>query len=332
MKWSRHRLRSYGYAVGFIVIAAGLDCEAQVARGDLLVGSSFTSENAGHPLSAWSVAQDEHTRTVFAGTAEGLLEFDGENWRKIPAPLSFIRGLRFDTEGRLWAGSFGDIGYFPRTNSGHLGDYVSIAGQLPSEWKLSKTVWDCFTGDGGMFFVTEQALFHWRNGTVRAWALPSSHHLVAFEFEGNVWVHRRESGLYRVSSEGPELQYIASALPDRGIHKLLRARSGLVSVSSQGIRRIGEPTTSIAPETTDAFLRNHFVASVDTLWDGSYAIGTLKGIAILNGDFEITRIISSADGLPSPTINRAHSDAEGNLWLATQAGFYRVPSGDDLLP
>jgi signal transduction histidine kinase/CheY-like chemotaxis protein/ligand-binding sensor domain-containing protein/HPt (histidine-containing phosphotransfer) domain-containing protein len=143
-----------------------------------------------------------------------------------------------------------------------------------------------------------------------------------------VWVHRRETGLYRVSSMGPELKHPASDLPVRGIHNLLRSRFGLVAVASDGIRRIGDPTTRLAPQSTDEFLGEHFVASVDTLWDGTYAIGTLKGIAILNGSFEIVRIISSADGLPSPTVNRAHSDTEGNLWLATQAGFYRVPAGD----
>ena len=58
---------------------------------------------------------------MYFGNGNGVLEFDGAQWRYINVqPGAFVRSLAIDSTGRIYAGSFGEFGYFKANDKGEL--------------------------------------------------------------------------------------------------------------------------------------------------------------------------------------------------------------------
>ncbi len=279
---------------------------------------------------AWSIAQDAISGTISAGTSEALLEFDGRSWRAIvpEARLGWVRALLLDRERRLWVGAFGDLGYIEKKSGNPEPRFISLRSKLPSDWQDGLTVWDIFEAEGKILFVCEQGVLVWDGEKLASKIFPPTKRITAVSFEGAIWVHHLESGLYRFSDDAFHQAYPASDLPIRNIFALWRDAEGILTLSSQGIHRLGEPERQLASTAAARFLDDHLVSFVTAWNQDQLAVGTLNGIAILSGNHDLLYTIGIPDGMPSLSVNRAFVDREGNLWIATQAGYFRVPSGD----
>ncbi|MBL4677549.1 MAG: transcriptional regulator, partial [Mucilaginibacter sp.] len=67
----------------------------------------------------WSVTRDEHGVMYFGN--EGLLSFDGRYWKRNRMPNGLIvRAVAADGKGRIYAGGFGEFGYWQADDKGFL--------------------------------------------------------------------------------------------------------------------------------------------------------------------------------------------------------------------
>src|ERR1700743_214996 len=68
----------------------------------------------------WSVTRDEHG-VMYFGNAEGLLAFDGRYWQLYRMPNGLIvRSVAADGKGKIYAGGFGEFGYWQKDKRGFL--------------------------------------------------------------------------------------------------------------------------------------------------------------------------------------------------------------------
>ena len=78
----------------------------------------------------YSIAQDKRGVMYFGNNENGVLEYDGVNWRKIPIPTnSSIYSLAVDENGVVFVGAAGEFGYLAPNNSGKLA-YKSLLNLL----------------------------------------------------------------------------------------------------------------------------------------------------------------------------------------------------------
>src|SRR5476651_647334 len=78
----------------------------------------------------WSVTRDEHGIMYF-GNAEGLLSFDGRYWQLYRMPNGLIvRSVAADGKGKVYAGGFGEFGYWENDKNGFL-KYNSLVNLIP---------------------------------------------------------------------------------------------------------------------------------------------------------------------------------------------------------
>ena len=83
------------------------DAKAGLEMGEPLIRNFEPSEYNGH-VQIWTIAED-HRGVMYFGTWQGLLEFDGTNWRKIQMPgASTARSLMVDASGRILLSSSAD--------------------------------------------------------------------------------------------------------------------------------------------------------------------------------------------------------------------------------
>ena len=78
---------------------------------------------------------------MYFGNTEGVLEYDGVSWRKIPVSNgSAVRALATDENGTVYVGAQGEFGYLRPDAQGAL-RYVSLLDRVPPDARKFTDVW-----------------------------------------------------------------------------------------------------------------------------------------------------------------------------------------------
>jgi len=145
---------------------------------------------------------------------------------------------------------------------------------------------------------------------------------------GNVWIGLYNGGLVR--HRNGRFQYFKDEVPQGFVQDLIIDRKGRLwmAASSGGVARIDDPAADRikAIRYTHANgLASDIAHCVAETADGRIAIGSTRGLDLLDPSSGRISHLTTADGLPSNSIALARSDREGNLWLGTTRGVARLP-------
>src|ERR1700755_2197230 len=100
----------------------------------------------------WSVTRDEHGIMYF-GNSEGLLTFDGKYWQSYEMPNSLIvRSVAADGKGKIYAGGFGELGYWENNKKGQL-KYHSLNQLVPRKYQpINEEIWKIYVDKNQVVF------------------------------------------------------------------------------------------------------------------------------------------------------------------------------------
>ncbi len=279
-----------------------------------------------HPYT-WFVKQDSLGRLLVGGN--GLAVFDGQSWTHHATTYSAAtRTLEFGDDGRLWVGSLNDIGYFTEPSPGRF-VYHSLIEHLPADERLVDHIWGSGRVGEQVYFMANQKLYRWDGSRFRIWQFPGSSRLYPLKLGAETWFLHRETGLYRLTANGPQLEEPVTRLPPSAIFGLKHDQQGLVVVSDLGFFRPGNPPQSLSDETLQRAVAQNRATSYTELPDGHGLVGTLNGgLLLLDAEGRILRQIDTTDH-PAATgiqnINRLQNDT---IWCSTYDGIFRVdPTG-----
>ena len=296
----------------------------QTAVDGLPILQTYASPQDGQSSGLWAMTQDRAGR-IYVG-CDSVLSFDGEQWSPHAMGFSYaVRGLDFGSDGRLWAGAIGELGWFDPAQNG-IGAFHSLRTFLPFPAADLGEVWNVFADGDGAVFITTNRVLRWDGTKFQTWDFPElgSRRLVGFRSQGKIYVSHRTRGLFRLDENGPKLELDTLAL---GITGIVFAKpngdGGLTLVAPQGLKRWKNGVLSSAGG--DPFLHDHIVSGGVSLKDGSLAIATLLGgIVIFNQDGSLRRIYDARDGLPTKEIYSLFVDRDGSLWATTATGVFRL--------
>lgn len=283
----------------------------------------FTGKELRSDEIKWSVLQDKLGRLFVAGNR--LLVFDGLSWRSYPVGSTYaLRALAFGDDGRLWTGAINEVGYF---EEGSLGDfkYHSLIPRLPKEQQLVGDVWGCAQIGRSVYFVCRDKVLRWNGASFQNLPFNGKSRLFPIKLGDEYWFHHLETGLYRLTEAGPQLEISAEQLPAAAILGLSRDEGGLLLASGTGLYRPGNPPRRISNEELSQYITTNRLASFSPLSDGNYAIGTLTGGMVLtNKAGARLRIFDVEDGLPNRGIFSIQPDPNGHVWCATPSGIFNL--------
>ena len=110
---------------------------------------SKLSYNAG--LQNWDIKQDRDGIVYFANN-EGLLSFDGKNWKTYPLPnKTIVRSLEIGSDNMIYVGGQDELGFFSPDVSGTL-VYHSLINLIPNKHRSFEDVWDIISFGKSIFF------------------------------------------------------------------------------------------------------------------------------------------------------------------------------------
>lgn len=323
----------------------GLQLLAWCCCGSALLGA-WKDRTVGLPpvvtLSAKTMGVDGASLTilpdklgrVFVGSKK-LLVFDGQTWRSFSSPRnSGLTALAMGDDGRLWAGSINELGYFQEEGIGEF-QFHSLLSHLPDEARDFGQIWGCLPVGPAIYFVGQDTLLRWDGTALQRTSFATSARLFPLQLAGKPWFHHLETGLYRLTPEGPRLEIPASQLKNLRVMGLWRDEAGLVTVSSKGFIRPGdgEAKDPFSDPVLNQFLAKHVVSAFCALPDGNLAIGTISGgIVLASRSGKLIRVWDSNSGLPGRSIFSLVLDASGEVLGVTGSEFFHFsPTGGSTL-
>lgn len=114
------------FRIILLLVLSSLSSMGQINKLGNPMIRNYTPEEYTAAEQNWSVIQDNRG-VMYVGNGEnGVLEYDGRTWRKIPIPNnSEVRSLAKDDEGIIYVGAIGEFGYLKPDKNGAM-QYVSL--------------------------------------------------------------------------------------------------------------------------------------------------------------------------------------------------------------
>jgi signal transduction histidine kinase len=282
-----------------------------------------------HPQT-WDIAQGQRGLMYF-GNVNGILEFDGESWRTIELPgKTTVRSLKMDESGKLYVGSYGELGYLNPEEDGSL-RYTSLTHHIPSKFKPFYDVWDIHVVGGDVFFQTRRRIFRYDGEQMEVYQVfdpeESLNIEAAFIYNGQYHFIAGGKGLYRVR-DGSYVQVmgwpasfeeVGSLVPFRGSELLFMAndRFYVADLQEKEIRPF--PTSD-----DDYFERNKLYKGLVRYGDYLISGTSLGGVVIMDRQGEILKVIGEQEGLTVGAVYDVFKDKQNNLWVASSNGIAQI--------
>lgn len=308
----------------------------------------------------WAISEDSHGNLWVASSGNGLFRLAAGHWERLTEenglPSDDIHGLAVDERGDLWVAANGGVALV------YIGEVEAVAatrGQvaLPVLEDHLGALWVGTFGNGVSHLHGGRA-----RSFDRADGLPHDVVLSLAEDQvGNVWIGTRSglaiydgeklkahpsplvaaagvtallagrdgrvwagttNGLLVLSGSSIEAFDDAESLGSTFVLTLHEARDGSILIGTQGRGGYRLRGQTIEPlYTTDATVSSTVFSFYED-GDSSLWLGTGNGLMRIRDENRI--ILGPRQGIPDPVSVRMLDDDQGNLWVSTNRGVYRV--------
>ncbi len=282
-------------------------------------GSEHTRAKPGHLALATSPDGE-----LFAGNQEGVLRFNGIDWRLTMLPArSAAHSLAIGSDGLVYVGGYDTFGRLAPDGEGGVAyeELLDDAG-LTGDQRHLGFVFQAIATPDGVYFRTENrlVLMPTNGGKARQWPLPGEARSF-YWMRGELLARIHGQGLVRFKDGKFELLPGGEALAQiplpgivmRGEDLLLVTGKGLYLANDRGVSRLEGPASDLM-----ATIRGY---TVRELGDGSVVVGTLDG-DLVRFDAQL-RVRENLD-LGNYGILALEVDREGGLWVATENELKRL--------
>jgi signal transduction histidine kinase/DNA-binding response OmpR family regulator len=287
---------------------------------------NYSIKDFGTGSQFWTIVQD-HRGVMYFGTAGMIQEFDGVTWRKIFIASDTTRSLFVDDRNQVWAGLNGDFGYLASDKDGTL-HYISLLDKVPLADRDFTTVWQTLATPQGTFFRASNRIFRWDGKQMHIWSAAEKSNFEALSMvQGHLYTSQGGIGLEEIV--GDEIRPVPGGEAYRDFRKLFLFPYDdgriLISAREQRLTIFDGHKSILFPTQADVYLKEHKLYTSTLLKDGSIALTTLDGGAVvLEHDGRLRHLIDSRAGLLSLNVLTSFQDRSGALWLGLNNSITRV--------
>ncbi|RLD21457.1 MAG: hypothetical protein DRI69_03970, partial [Bacteroidetes bacterium] len=277
--------------------------------------------NAGN----WGACEDDRGIMYFANY-EGILEYDGANWRVIRHPNNYAgRSVLKGKDGVIYVSWDGDLGYLASDEYGTL-DFVSTKDKLPKDEQIIQEVWFTYENDEGIWYQTSNRLFLWADDTFKIWRSEDGFHLTAIVHDKhyariwNVGLTVMENGTFNLVPGGEmfanERVYVMLPYDDERI---------LIGTRTQGLFIYDGKTFTPFKTEADQYIVNTSLYGGTALPDGKFALVCINNATvIIDRDGRLIQRIDRDTELQDNNVTAAYYDSRGILWMPLTRGISNI--------
>lgn len=271
----------------------------------------------------WSIC--ESNNYLYVANNEGLLEFDGLEWRLYQLPnKTIIRSVAVQGQ-RIYTGSYEEFGYWERSPSGEL-VYTSLISGLKKEDIETEAIWGVYPGKDKVIFKSFAKIYVYENNKTEV-LNPGATLNGAALIDDTFYVFMAGKGMFRLNGsafdlvEGSEVlkDYTVQSIIPYGKDKLMIGTSlnGCFTSFDRGFKKLNHPINEVLKEHQ----LNNIIQDKEKL-----IFGTIKhGLYVLNEKDNSYYNLHVDNGLQNNTILASTVAKNGVLWLALDNGVSAVP-------
>lgn len=309
--------------------------------GSPIIRNFSPREYGGHRRN-WAIIQDKRG-IMYIGNGNCVLEFDGNNWRRIEIPnFSFVRSLAIDKNGTIYVGAFNEFGYLAADNNGEL-KYISLSRDLPAEHQHFNDIWNTVVTTHGIYFRAQQKAFRCYKNKIEVIPITTPSKYVSLY--GALLAVVKNKGIFLLKNgklqplpftrELAEINEDPVTILPYNNEKILVAsigkgfylydlgiflKNGAFIPDISAIEGHPSMLKRFPTEIDDFILKNHLITG-EKLDMEIYAFGTkFGGIITMDRNGRFKGVIDKNRGLRNNTVRNLFPDHQGNLWAVLNNG------------
>ena len=271
----------------------------------------------------WSIC--ESNDYLYVANNEGLLEFDGLEWRLYQLPnKTIIRSVAVQGK-KIFTGSYEEFGYWERSPSGEL-MYTSLISGLKKEDIETESIWGVYPGKDSVIFKSFAKIYVYKNNKTEVLNPGATLHGATL-IDDTFYVFMAGKGIFRLSGSDFELVEGSEILKDYTVQSIIPYGKGELMIGTSlngcftsyqhGFKKWDHPINEV--------LKEHQLNNI--IQDkGKLIFGTIKhGLYVLNEKDNSYYNLHVDNGLQNNTILASTVAKNGVLWLALDNGVSAVP-------
>lgn len=285
----------------------------------------------------WAIMQDPRGIMYF-GSNNGVLKYDGTNWRKIRVSNGTVARSFALYNGTVYVGASGEIGYLAPDSVGKM-SYRSLMKYVPPLDREFTNVWNTVELDGGVYFHSYLRIMRWKKGRLKIWRTLPPKGSTNGEFQhlskvgDKIYVKKNNEGLFEIINDQLKLIPESEFLGNMAIRSLIPFQNGkiLIFTRANGVfiyDPIGKPSFKpFENKTNDFFIQNQIyrVAEIKFNNQKHFAVATSRGgLVLLDSLGRQETVFNKQSGLQDQNIRFVYFDQQEAMWLGLDNGISRI--------
>ncbi|MCK4701175.1 MAG: hypothetical protein KAT38_12595, partial [Bacteroidales bacterium] len=288
----------------------------------------------------WAVIMDNRGVMYFGNGLNGVLEFDGVNWRNIPiSNNSIVRSLGIDNTGTIYVGAVGEIGYLQPDDFGKL-QYISLLNKIDTTNRGFNNIWKTFLFEDHIYFCSPQRIIKYSPekdsiSVVKAENFGYKYGLMSFSVSNRFYHGDYGAGLLELSADSLSIAKGGEYFSWHSIMGMISGEDNKIWIGTyeKGIFLYDPETGNIEENIISADANNYIkerkLYQVISLGNGRLGLATLYGgFLIIDKEGQIVQIFDKSIGLQDemvyfPYVNHSQP-SQSPLWLALNIGIAKI--------
>ncbi|HBF87022.1 MAG TPA: hypothetical protein DDX39_00160 [Bacteroidales bacterium] len=310
---------------------------AQVNEKGVPFVKNYTPEDYDASEQNWSIVQDKRGVMYFGNNDDGVLEYDGVSWRKIPiSNKSIVRSLAIDELGTVYVGAVNEFGYLSPNLTGNM-IYNSISYKLDSLNKNYTDVHKIYCEKDFIYFCSPRYIFKYDKHSKQINAIHSSqYNFLSFVVDGKIYSGDYLLGLieYNENADSMKTAKGGEFFCFKNIMSLIVENKNeyIISTATNGIYKYNVETGDVDSnfvdqKTTEEFINNVLYNS-QKLDYNRYSHSTLygQGNFITDSEGKTLYRLNDKNGLQNEQITHTYQSLNKNqpMWLSLGVGVSKL--------
>ncbi|MCH7658994.1 MAG: SpoIIE family protein phosphatase [Bacteroidetes bacterium] len=312
----------------------------EVYRQGLPFMKNYSPIETGASEQNWAVAMDNRGMMYFGNGENGVLEFDGVNWRSIPiSNNSIVRSLGADKNGIIYIGAIGEIGYLQPDNLGKL-KYISLLNKIDTANRDFNNVWKTFFLEDHICFCSPQRIFKYSPekdtiSVINAEDFGYKYGLMSFRVNSRLYHGDHGAGLLELDADTFRIALGGEYFHLHSIMGIIPGEDGKIWIGTygQGVflydPETGDIEENVISDDANSYVKERKLYQIIPLGNSRLGLSTLYGgFLIIDKEGQIVQIFDKSTGLQDemvyfPYVNQSHP-SQSPLWLALNIGISKL--------
>ena len=278
----------------------------------------------------WSIGQDERG-VVYFGNDNGLLEFDGFNWKiNTIRNFSIVRAVAVFDHHTIFTCGYEDFGRWDRDISGQL-KYTSLASSVNRQNLINNDFWKILIVGDTVYFQSFSSIYVYKEGKVEL--VTNKSILFLLKVRNEYWVQGMQDSLYKLSDDKLVKIEGSEIFKGKDVRIVLPYDSDryLIGTSMHGLYLYdGQHFSEWNCEASSIFKQNDLNCGILSS-HGTYYFGTIiNGLYEVDLSGKILNHFSTETKLQNNTVLDLFEDSDSNFWVALDKGVSYIQYLDNM--